>query len=46
MKITSAEYDAFVGHIADALKKNKVDAADANELIRKFREVKIYFVAK
>ena len=46
MKITDAEYDAFVGHIADALKKNKVDAADANELVRKFREVKIYFVAK
>jgi len=46
MKITDAEYDAFVGHIADALKKNKVDAADANELVRKFREVKIYFVGK
>jgi hemoglobin len=46
MKITGAEYDAFVGHFAAALKKNKVAQADADELLRILAGAKVVFVAK
>ena len=46
MNITEGEFDAFVGHIAAAMKKNKVAEADVDELLKTVKEVKIFIVGK
>jgi hemoglobin len=46
MNITDGEFDALVGHLAASLKKNKVAEADADELIKTVKEVKIFIVGK
>jgi len=45
MKITGDEFDAMVGHLTDALKKNKVPDADAKELVKLVNSIKSYIVA-
>jgi hemoglobin len=46
MMITDAEYDAFVGHVAAALKKNKVSAEDSADILLGMVAIKPLFVKK
>ena len=46
MNITDAEFDALVGHLASSLKKNKVPAAEAEELVKFVGSAKPLIVGK
>jgi len=46
MKIKQSEFDAFLEHLSAALKKNKVPAAPAEELVKIVASVKVLIVAK
>jgi len=45
-KIKQSEFDAFLEHLSAALKKNKVPAAPAEELVKIVASVKVLIVAK
>jgi hemoglobin len=46
MRITDAEFEAAMGHLGDALKKNKVPQAESDELLKFLGSVKSSFVAE
>ena len=46
MNITDAEFDALIGHLASSLKKNKVPAAEAEELVKFVGSAKPLIVGK
>lgn len=46
MNITGAEFDAFLGHLVNALKKNNVADSDAAELLLEVNGLKDFFIGR
>ncbi|HEY3788501.1 MAG TPA: group 1 truncated hemoglobin [Urbifossiella sp.] len=44
MKITDAEFDAFVGHVADSMKKYKVREKETEEILSYLKNAKVFIV--